>query len=252
MLCVLGDGRGVWQWRWRVVCFASGLARPSLTLLPHHPLITAREGTKSAGKAFDRWFGTPKLVRETSRKPLVGRGSAPVEKTVEEVKRDFSDIVLEPALQVGGVRACAVYCWMVSYRRETQGVSDNVLAPQPVRASPPPLATGPRALAGGTDCQRQAPRRPLPPHALLRCVDRVVAQGVAVWKPPLPPQPLGCPHDIYPHPHLPTTGPPGTGKTMAAKRLARTSGMDYAILSGGDVAPLGGNAVTQVGGRQQL
>ena len=32
---------------------------------------------------------------------------------------------------------------------------------------------------------------------------------------------------------------------MAAKRLARTSGMDYAILSGGDVAPLGGNAVTQ-------
>jgi hypothetical protein len=36
---------------------------------------------------------------------------------------------------------------------------------------------------------------------------------------------------------------------MAAKRLARTSGMDYAILSGGDVAPLGGGAVTQV--RQQ-
>lgn len=33
---------------------------------------------------------------------------------------------------------------------------------------------------------------------------------------------------------------------MAAKRLARTSGLDYAIMSGGDVAPLGGGAVTQI------
>lgn len=40
-----------------------------------------------------------------------------------------------------------------------------------------------------------------------------------------------------------TTGPPGTGKSLAAKRLARTAGLDYAILSGGDVAPLGPAAV---------
>ena len=38
----------------------------------------------------------------------------------------------------------------------------------------------------------------------------------------------------------------GTGKTLVAKRMARTSGLDYAIMSGGDVAPLGGNAVTQL------
>ena len=61
----------------------------------------AKEGTRTAAKAFDRWFGTPKLVRETSRRPLVGRGAGPKEKSMEEVKRDFSDIVLEPQLQVG-------------------------------------------------------------------------------------------------------------------------------------------------------
>lgn len=39
--------------------------------------------------------------------------------------------------------------------------------------------------------------------------------------------------------HLLLYGPPGTGKTMVARRLARASGMDYAVMSGGDVGPLG-------------
>lgn len=41
-------------------------------------------------------------------------------------------------------------------------------------------------------------------------------------------------------------GPPGTGKTMAARELARKSGLEYALMTGGDVAPLGPQAVTKI------
>ena len=33
---------------------------------------------------------------------------------------------------------------------------------------------------------------------------------------------------------------------MMAKRLARHSGLDYALMTGGDVAPLGSDAVTRI------
>jgi hypothetical protein len=39
--------------------------------------------------------------------------------------------------------------------------------------------------------------------------------------------------------HVLLYGPPGTGKTMVARRLAKLSGLDYAIMSGGDLGPLG-------------
>ena len=47
-----------------------------------------------------------------------------------------------------------------------------------------------------------------------------------------------------PYRHLLMYGHPGTGKTLFAKQLAKSCGMDYAILTGGDIAPLGREAVS--------
>lgn len=41
-------------------------------------------------------------------------------------------------------------------------------------------------------------------------------------------------------------GPPGTGKTLFAKKLARNSGMDFAIMTGGDVQLMGDKSVEAV------
>lgn len=46
--------------------------------------------------------------------------------------------------------------------------------------------------------------------------------------------------------HVLLYGPPGTGKTTVARRLALSSGLDWAVMSGGDAGPLGSRAATEL------
>ena len=62
----------------------------------------AREATRVIGRTIDRWLGTPRLVRETSRFNIwdfkTWGQSSLRSKSFDEVKRDFSDIILPTQL----------------------------------------------------------------------------------------------------------------------------------------------------------
>jgi ATPase family AAA domain-containing protein 3A/B len=73
-------------------------------------IFGAREATRVVGRTIDRWLGTPRLVRETSRFNIwdvkTWGQSSQRAKSFDEVKRDFSDIVL-PAQLHNNVRLLA-------------------------------------------------------------------------------------------------------------------------------------------------
>ena len=56
-------------------------------------------GHQMTNNIMRRWLGTPRLVRETSIRRLFGRGGRLEPKSSEDVRRDFSDVVMPPALQ---------------------------------------------------------------------------------------------------------------------------------------------------------
>jgi len=63
----------------------------------------ARESSRVVGSTVERWLGTPSLVRETSRfslwKPKTwSQGGGAAAKGQEEIKKDFSDIILPGTL----------------------------------------------------------------------------------------------------------------------------------------------------------
>ena len=82
------------------------LHQPSFPLPSQHTQL--QRGTCLRGTCLfvcNRWLGTPKLVRDTSRRWFWQRGAS-AGKSSEEVKKDFSDIVL-PGQMHDHVRALA-------------------------------------------------------------------------------------------------------------------------------------------------
>lgn len=152
-------------------------------------------------------------VRETSRFSLFGRGlSAPKAKTNEAVKKDFSDIILPEGLHnqvraaappaarsrppaaappqpppgrrvLGAAEHGACVATRRCVRRAPQGRYSRCA--RPLEASPGACqrAGGPPGpLAGGDGGQHQAPRRAVPPHALLRCgAPRLALCAAMLW-----------------------------------------------------------------------
>ncbi|KXZ41182.1 hypothetical protein GPECTOR_679g816 [Gonium pectorale] len=63
-------------------------------------IYTTRETTRVVGRTVEAWLGTPRLVRETSRFNIWNPKTwslGPL-KTKEDVKKDFSDIILHQEL----------------------------------------------------------------------------------------------------------------------------------------------------------
>ncbi|KAJ8605148.1 hypothetical protein CTAYLR_000488 [Chrysophaeum taylorii] len=195
----------------------------------------------------EAYFGRPRLVRETSHKRL-----ARARRWARNVARCAR--CLGRALVVDGA------CGLASLAARAA-----VVAARRVRLSPErrdELATSDRLKAlARADTHRAvaavaAAREAAAQRAFLDGVvlerdlrDRLVQLATST---------RNAKRNRAPFRHALLYGPPGTGKrtsvfraaaarhrkTLAAKRLAKASGLSYALMSGGDVGPLGADGVT--------
>lgn len=201
----------------------------------------SREAAKLARSLAEAYLGRPRLVRETSRKRF-----ARASRLTRDAARFFSTLVTS-ALHL------AVVSMPVAFRHGLRCLRLWVallLASTPDsrmrlrRAAMDAANAAKVAKCAARELEKAKQRvRFLAEHACFlngvvlpaSLQDRLLQLAIAN---------SNAKKNGAPFRHMLLHGPPGTGKTLCAKRLAKASGLEYALMSGGDVGPLGADGVT--------
>lgn len=192
----------------------------------------SREAAVMARHLAEAYFGTPSLVRETSRYRFARLWRWL--RRARSISKRLVAIVLTLCLHYAGRSASML---SIALRRACYSPDRRARLAQADR-----MHEAARADKHAAQDAVRAAHRDLERSAFLDGV--VLADDVRARLVQLAASTRSAKSNGAPFRHALLYGPPGTGKTLCAKRLAKASGLSYALMSGGDVGPLGANGVT--------
>lgn len=202
--------------------------------------LFAREAAKLARSLAEAYLGRPRLVRETSRRRFamcrrLARASASVAlsrlTSARRALRAATGTACRAAKGLGLFVASMTFLKPEVRDRILRADADAYEARKAAEAARRD-ADGRRARARFLEEQARFLEGVVLPASLR---DRVLQLAIAN---------RNAKRNGSAFRHMLLHGPPGTGKTLVARRLAKASNLEYALMSGGDVGPLGADGVT--------